>query len=68
MSDKEIKNIVKAEQENEKYIKRKVKNMLAMERKKIIVFGNGKFAVEIPDMELVEGMGFVWERNYKQNI
>lgn len=54
--------ITKTEQENENYIKRKVQNMLAMSRKKVVVFGNGKFAVEIPDAELAEGMGFVWER------
>jgi len=50
---------------NENYIKRKVRNMLAMSRKKVVVFSNGKFVVEIPDAELTEGMGFVWERKKK---
>lgn len=57
--------IIKTEQENENYIKRKVRNMFAMLQKKVIVFDNGKFAVEIPDAELTEGMGFVWERKKK---
>lgn len=45
--------------DNEAYIRRKVRNMLAMERKRILRFGN--YAVEIPDIELAEGMGFEGE-------
>jgi len=47
--------------ENERYIERKIKNMLAMSQKKVIEFDN--FAVEIPDPELVEGMGFEGRKN-----
>lgn len=50
--------------ENERYIKRKIKNMLAMSRKKVIVSDN--FAVEIPDMELAEGLGFEWEKKCRK--
>jgi len=58
MTELEVKD------ENEKYIRRKVKNILAMSRKQIVTFGN--FAVEIPDPELVEGMGFEWEKKCRK--
>ena len=50
--------------ENGRYVERKTKNMLAMSWKKVIVFNN--FAVEIPDPELVEGMGFEWEKKCRK--
>jgi len=67
VSDEEISKNIKTEQDNEKYIKRKVRNMFAMERKKVIVFGDGKYAVEIPDVELAEGMGFIWEQKNRND-
>lgn len=50
--------------ENERYVERKIKNMLALSQKKVIVFDN--FAVEIPDPKLVEGMGFEWEKKCRK--
>ena len=50
---------MKRRSDNEAYIRRKVRNMLAMERKRILRFGD--YAVEIPDIELAEGMGFEGE-------
>lgn len=40
--------------------------MLAMSQRKVIVFDN--YAVDIPNMELVEGMGFEWEKKKCQKI
>ena len=53
------KEKMKRRSDNEAYIRRKVRNMLAMERKRILRFGD--YAVEIPDIELAEGMGFEGE-------
>ena len=64
MTEFEQRKQLKKAEENERYIRRKVKNMLAMSRKQIVTFGN--FAVEIPDPELVEGMGFEWEKKCRK--
>ena len=58
------KKALKRKVDNEAYINRKIKNMLAMSRK--TVFRIGDIAVEMPDVELVEGMGFEYERKIRK--
>lgn len=59
--DKELKRELKIKQQNEQYIRRYVRNMIARENGAVIKVAEGIIAT-MPDLELCEGLGFEWER------